>query len=510
MKRSSLVAILGVSAAGAAMLAGLGAGGLGAPAAMAQAAGGAEACSALQSSGLFKDTTVSTAAMVPADAAKTMPAFCEVTGVISPEPRSHIGVVYRLPEGWNGKLLGLGGGGWAGNTAFTTAQDGLRHGYATLQTDAGHVAANVWDTSWAANPAAATDFSYRAMHLMTVTGKAVAARYYGHHQKKTYYQGCSTGGRQGLMEIQRYPADYDAASVGAPVYNLLVQTSAIVRDQTFTAPDAGFSTGQLKTVNDAVLAACDARDGLKDGLLADPRKCAWDPKSIQCKDGQSGDECLTPAQVGALHGVYKGVVLAKGQRASWPLAKGGEVGWPIFLQTSPAKADATNGGGMGSLGKLITGDPDFSIETFKASRDMSRIRDSGFAHQYEANDPKIAAYLKRGGKLLLWHGWSDPGPSPVGTIDYFDKVRHANPKSGQSARLFLLQGVSHCGGGPGPDKMDLLSAIDAWSTTGKPPATMLATKVNSKLSRPICPYPAVAAYKGHGDVNEASSYICKG
>ena len=509
MKRSALVAMLGVSAAGVAVLVGLGAGGLAAKPAMAQAAGGAEACSALQSPGLFKDTTVSSAAIVPADAAKNTPAFCEVTGVISPEPGSHIGVVYRLPEDWNGKLLGLGGGGWSGNIALPTAMEGLRHGYATLQTDAGHAAGNVWDTSWAANPAAATDFAYRAMHLMTVTGKDVAARYYGRHQQKTYYQGCSTGGRQGLMELQRYPADYDAASVGAPVYNLLVQTSAIVRDQTFSAPDAGFTAGQLKMVNDAVLAACDAKDGVKDGLLADPRKCAWDPKSIQCKPGKSGDACLAPAQVQALHSVYKGVVLPNGQRASWPLAKGGETIWSIFVQTSAAKPDATNGGGMGSLGKLITGDPDFSIETFKASRDMSRIRNSDFAHQYEANDPKIAAYLKRGGKLLLWHGWSDPGPSPIGTIAYFDKVRQANPKSGQSARLFLLPGVSHCGGGPGPDKMDLLSAIDAWSTTGHAPATMLATKTTSPLSRPICPYPTVAAYKGHGDVNEASSYICK-
>ena len=248
---------------------------------------------------------------------------------------------------------------------------------------------------------------------------------------------------------------------------------------------------------------------MKDGLLADPRQCAWDPKSIQCKPGQSSAECLSPAQVEALHSVYRGVVLPSGRRASWPLAKGGETGWPVFLQTSPDKPDATNGGGMGSLGKIITGDNSFSIETFKASRDISRIRDSDFARQYEAGDPRIAAYLKRGGKLLLWHGWSDPGPSPVGTIDYFQKVREANPSSGQSTRLFLLPGVSHCGGGPGPDRMDLLSAIDSWSSTGHAPALMVATKANSKLSRPICPYPALAAYKGQGDVNEASSYICK-
>ena len=509
MKRSVFVGLLAVSAAGAAMVVGLGAAGLGLKVSTAHAAEGPQACSALEASGLFKDATFTTK-LVAADPAKAMPAFCEATGTISPVPNSKIGVVYRLPADWNGKLLGLGGGGWAGNVALFTAQEGLRNGYATMQTDGGHTGPNVWDTSWASNPAAATDFAWRAMHLMTVTGKEVAARYYGHKQTKTYYQGCSTGGRQGLMEVQRYPSDYDAVSAGAPVYNLLVQTSAIVRDQTFSAPGAGLTEAQLKMVQEAALGACDAKDGLKDGLIADPRKCAFDPKSLQCKDGQSGEECLSPAQVNALHVAYGGVVGKDGQRASWPLAKGGEEGWSRFLQTSSSGSDATQGGGLGgAIGKLITGDDSFSVATFDASRDMSKIRNSDFAHQYEANDPKIAPFLKRGGKLLLWHGWSDAGPSPMGTIAYYDKVKAANPGGGSSTRLYLLPGVYHCGGGPGPDKLDLLGTIDRWSTTGKGPAVMQAVKVNSKLSRPICPYPTVAAYKGHGDESAPSSYVCK-
>ena len=508
MRRASLVALFAVSAVGAVAALGFEGAGLGARPAMAQAPGGAEACSGLQASGLFKDTTVSSAQMVAAD--KGRPAYCEVTGVISPEARSHIGVVYRLPEGWNGKLLGLGGGGWAGNTRIETADQGLKRGYATLQTDAGHSAANVWDTSWASNPAAATDFAYRAMHLMTVVGKDVAARYYGHRQSKTYYQGCSTGGRQGLMEVQRYPADYDAASIGAPVYNLLVQTSAMVRDQTFAAPGAGFTPEQLNMVQKKALGACDAKDGAEDGVIADPRKCAWDPASIQCKPGQSGDECLSASQVQSLRSAYSGVALPNGQRASWPLAKGGEAGWPIFLQINASRPDATNGGGMGSLGKVITGDETFSLESFRPATDVARIRSSDFARQYEANDPKIAPFLKRGGKLLVWHGWSDSGPSPVGTIAYFDKVRQANPESGQSARLFLLPGVYHCGGGPGPDKVDFLGVLDDWSKTGKAPATLLATKDKTPVSRPICAYPQVAVYQGHGDQDSASSFICEG
>ncbi len=508
MKRSALVSMFAVSAAAAALLAGIGAGELGAHPAMAQAPGGADACHGLEASRLFKDVAIR-ARMVTADPAKAMPAFCEVTGTISPEPRSKIGVVYRLPADWNGKLLGLGGGGWAGNVGLLSAQEGLRSGYATMQTDGGHDSSDVWNTSWASNAAARTDFAWRAMHLMTATGKDVAARFYGRRQRKTYYQGCSTGGRQGLMELQRFPADYDAASIGAPVYNLLVQTSAIVRDQTFSAPGAGFTEAQLATVNKAVLGACDARDGLTDGLIADPRKCAWDPKAIQCAPGRSGDQCLSSTQVDALRSAYTGVVLKNGQRVSWPLAKGGEVGWSRFLQTSNSASDATKGGGLGGdLGKIITGDPNFSVETFTPSRDLAKVRGSDFAREYEA-EPKLSPFLKRGGKVLMWHGWSDAGPSPVGTIAFFEKLRAANPNSGQSARLFLLPGVYHCGSGPGPDKMDLLGAIDSWSTTGKAPATMVAMKASPRLERPICPYPTVAIYKGHGDENAPSSYACK-
>ena len=509
MRRTSLVTLLAVSTASAAAVIALGAGTFTARPAMAQAPGGGDACAGLQAPGLFKETTVSSAQVVAADPAKDRPAYCEVTGVISPEARSHIGVVYRLPEGWNGKIVGFGGGGWAGNTRIETALQALKRGYATAQTDGGHNGPNVWDTSWATNPAAAADFSYRAIHLMTVISKDVAARYYGHRQSKTIYQGCSTGGRMGLMEVQRFPADYDAATVGAPVYNLLVQTSAVVRDQTFSAPGAGVTADQLAMVQKAALGACDARDGARDGIIADPRKCAWNPAALQCKAGQSGDQCLTAPQVHALQSVYAGVVLKNGRRASWGISKGGEVGWPVFLQINSSKPDATNGGGMGSLGKIITGDESFSIESFRPERDIARIRDSQFAHDYEANDPNIAPFIKRGGKLLLWHGWSDPGPSPFGTIEYFDKVKAANPNSGQSVRLFLEPGVYHCGGGPGPDQVDLLSAIDDWSKTGRAPDTLLATKAKSNISRPLCPFPEVALYKGHGDQDAASSYACK-
>lgn len=506
VERSRLIALIGLCGASAAVLA-ASAGVLAPKPARAEAAGGA--CAALTAPGLFPQTTVASAVAIAADAGKHAPAYCEVTAVISPAPGSKIGVVYRLPEGWNGKLLGLGGGGWAGNVRIESAWQGLTRGYATAQTDGGHNGPSVWDTSWAANPESASDFAWRAIHLMTVVGKDVVSRYYGHAEAKAYYQGCSTGGRMGLMEVQRFPEDYDAVIAGAPVYNLLVQTSAVVRNQLFNAPGAGFTADQLAMVNKAVLDACDAQDGAADGILADPAKCGWDPAALQCKTGQTGPSCLTEPQVNALRAAYRGVQTMDGRTAAWPLAKGGEAGWSRFMSINGASQDATNGGGMGSLGKIITGDPGFDVAKFDPGSDLSRIRASSFAKEYEASDPAIGAFIRHGGKLLLWHGWSDPGPSPFGTIRYFQQVQGTAPGADESVKLFLAPGVYHCGGGPGPDQIDLLGALDDWARTGHAPATLLATKVGAKISRPLCPYPAMPYYKGSGDQDAASSFECR-
>ena len=477
------------------------------PVAGAAAPGGA--CAALKAPGLFADTTVQDAHAVAADAGKGLPGYCELSAVISPVQGSAIGVVYRLPEGWNGKLLGLGGGGWAGNLRIESAAEGLKRGYATLQTDGGHPTTSVWDTAWAANPESITDFAYRAIHLMTVVGKQAAAKYYGRPQDKTYYQGCSTGGRQGLMEAQRFPDDYDGEITGAPVYNLLVQTSAVIRNQTFALIGSGVTADQLKLVNDAVLKACDGADGLEDGVIADPSRCAWDPSQVQCKPGElPGPGCLSLAQVEAVRRAYTGVKLSDGSVAAWPMARGGEVGWPVFMQISSSTRDSSNGGGFGGLRGPLLGDPNFDMSTFSAERDVPKVRASDFAKAYEANDPKLSAFTAHGGKLLMWHGWSDPGPSPVGTITYYNQVRASTPAAKTGVRLFMAPGVYHCGGGPGPDRIDLLTALDQWVTTGVPPATLIATKTSSKLSRPLCPYPQVALYKGAGDPDDAASFSC--
>jgi feruloyl esterase len=467
---------------------------------------------------LFERTTITAAKAIPADASKKLPAFCEVTGSVTPVPGSNIGVVYRLPDSWNGKMLGLGGGGWAGNTRLETAAPGLAEGYATAQTNGGHDVDNVWDTAWASNPEAATDFSYRAIHVMTDIGKSVVAKYYGRAQSRAYFQGCSTGGRQGLMEVQRFPSDYNGVVSGAPVYTLTTQTMSLVRNKTFARADASLTEAQLKRLNEAALAACDAQDGLADGIVTDPRTCKFDPAAAQCKDGGTGADCLSKSQVAVVRSIYSGVKTAKGETASYPLTRGSEAGWSRFIATgAPATSasfvNGTAGAGLGGLRAIIFRNPDFDLSSFDPDRDYRTVRASAFAKEYEAANPDISAFVKAGGKLLLWHGFDDPGPSPFATIEYFEGVqRTTGSKVGPldaSARLFLVPGVYHCRGGPGADQFDAVAALDRWVEKGSAPEKLIATRADGALSRPLCVYPALPRYNGTGDPKSADSFSCK-
>lgn len=518
MKRRKSLAIIHLLLNAAAL------GSLLAGSAVAEAADTHAACSSLATVRSFKDTTITSARTIGADPTTKTPVFCEVTGVITPAPGSRITVVYRLPESWNGKMVGLGGGGWAGNLTLDrsgarmyTAAVNLSRGYATAQTDGGHDTTNVWDTSWAANPESVTDFSYRAVHLMTSVGKAVIAKYYGHPQTRAYFQGCSTGGRQGLMEVQKFPDDYNGVIAGAPVYSLLTQTSALVRNEAFAASGAGLSETQMTRLHEAALAACDAQDGIKDGIVTDPRACGFDPIVLQCKDGAPTEDCFSPAQVAAVRSVYAGVKTADGRIASYPLSRGGEGGWSRFVSIAPppgAKVGTGDAGnGLGGLRKALFGNPDYDLTSFDAERDLQMARSGAFAGMYEAKNPDISPFIAHGGKLLLWHGFDDPGPSPLATIEYYENVRHTTGAQtaalDSSLRLFILSGVYHCRGGPGADGFDSLTALDRWVEAGQAPDTVVASREDGKLSRPLCAYPTLARYKGPGDAAEAGNFECK-
>jgi feruloyl esterase len=474
-------------------------------------------CASLKAHGLFADTTVASAAMVAGDPAKNAPAYCEVKGDISPNAKSHIGVVFRLPEGWNGRVLGIGGGGWQGDTNLRTALPGLNRGYATLQTNGGHEPAPgggfaaAFDSSWAKdNPEGVADFAYRAVHLTAVVGKQVAARYYAKPLQIAVFQGCSTGGRMALMEAHRFPDDYSAIVAGAPVFNLGVQTAGLVKGRLFTTQKTGLSDGQVKTITAAVLDACDALDGVKDGLITDPRACKWDPSAIQCKPGQAAsDACLSPEQAGALRRAYADVRGSDGKVVVYGLSRGGEPGWGVFVATKPGPAPTgASAAGGNPLNAYIYGDANYDEAKFNPVTDTAKVRSSAFAKEYESDDPDIRPFLAKGGKLILWHGLSDPGPSPYATIAYYDAVKTI-AGADAAVRLFAAPGVGHCGGGTGAASFDTLAAMDDWIATGAAPEVIAASNPQKGFTRPLCAWPALPFYKGEGDPNAAASFACR-
>jgi feruloyl esterase len=473
-------------------------------------------CATLASGATFPNTTITAAQDVAADAPRGLPAFCEARVVISPVPGSHITAVYRMPASWNGRVLGIGGGGFAGNLTLDAAADGLKRGYAVIQNDLGHPSAGALDPSFAILPDGTPntdgiiDFGHRATHLATLVGKQVIATFYGRRADRAYWQGCSTGGRQGLAEVQRYPDDYDGVIAGAPVYTPLVYSNAILRVQAFHAkPESNLLPVQVPLIQKAVLAACDAKDGVTDGILTDPRACTWDPGALACKPGVNASaECLSTAQVETVRRVYAGVKTIDGQYAAMPLMRGGESDWVTRMIGTPAQPLGLNSVlGAPFMAFIVKHDPTYDIMTFDPNRDMAALR-SGAALQVHQENPDISAFVARGGKLLLWHGFNDPGPSPLSTIEYFEAVKKSVPASSESIRLFLAPGVLHCGGGSGPDRLDTLTALEQWVEQGKAPASMVATKARSTLSRPLCAYPQVAKYRGSGDPNDAASFTC--
>ena len=473
------------------------------------------ACHTLTAPGLFKDTRIASAEMVGAAGPPGGVAYCEVKGVMSPVAGSHIGVVFRLPETWNGRVLGIGGGGWQGNVTLQAAEPGLARGYATLQTNGGHdvptgladARAAAFDNSWAKdNPEGVKDFAWRAVHLTSVIGKDVAARYYGKPLQLAVFQGCSTGGRMALMEAHRFPDDYNAIVAGAPVFNLQVQTAGLVKGRLFTTAKTGLTDGQIKTINTAVLDACDALDGLKDGIVTDPRACRWDPSAIQCKPGEAAsDACLTSEQAGAVRRAYADVRGADGKIVVYGLARSGEAGWSVFVATRPRPPAPA---APNPLNAYIYGDANYNEASFDPAKDTARVRSTAFAKDYESDDPDIRPFLGKGGKLLLWHGYDDPGPSPFATTAYYEAVKRT-AGAGAAVRLFLAPGVYHCGGGPGANKFDTLAAMDGWIASNTAPEVIPASNPQLGFTRPLCAWPALAFYRGSGDPKDAASFACR-
>jgi feruloyl esterase len=483
---------------------------------------------------LPRDLAVSTSA-VWKPAVGDLPAYCEVSAILSPASGSHIGVVYRLPDHWNGRLLGLGGGGQAGNVTLEFAAEPLRLGYATAQTDAGHPSSNPWNTDWSmlangeVNWPSVEDFAYRAIHVMTVAGKDVVEHHYGKRADHAYFQGCSTGGRQALMEAQRFPADYDGIISGAPVYDQRVANSLVNSGRAFADPASKLDTAAIALVNAAVLRACDGLDGLADGIVTDPGRCHWDPAELACR-GTTHD-CLTDQQVIAVRRAYDPIHSPDGRTAAFGLPRGAELSaFPLYMKWG---GDLPNIVGMTQERAFTFEDPQYNFSNWDVGRDYFRIRTTPFALIYDAANPDLSEFVARGGRLIVWHGLYDQLPRAPATIEYVRRAtavtdallaaQGSENKAATGIRLFLLPGVSHCTGGPGADSFDGLDAITTWVEKGSPPDHLTAVRQDKELpmaqaarvkgapilmSRPMCAYPDLPYYRGKGDPSRAESFIC--
>jgi feruloyl esterase len=442
---------------------------------------------------------------------KDLPAFCRVTATLKPSSDSDIKIEVWLPTidsnqktDWNQKYEAVGNGGWAGVISYSALADALRDGYATSSTDTGHVGGS---GSFAlGHPEKLIDFGWRSQHEMTLKSKAIIAAFYGSGVRLSYWNGCSTGGRQGLKEAQRFPADYDGIIAGAPANRTALAlwiASAQLKDPASYIPPAKYPL-----IHQAVVAACDALDGVKDGLIQDPTRCRFDPKVIECKGGDGAD-CLTAAQVETVRKSYAEAVNPRtGQNLFPALTPGSELGWATLggPQPSPIILDHYK--------YVVFKNPDWDWRTFDFDKDVVRAEEPENVVM-NSTDPNLGPFFARHGKLLMYHGWADPNISPLATIQYYKSVMDTmggEKKTSDSVRLFLAPGMGHCGGGEGPNKMDLEGAIDQWVDKGAAPDKIIASHATAgkvDRTRPLCPYPQVAQYKGSGSIDEAANFSCK-
>ena len=444
-----------------------------------------------------------------ADAFTNLPAFCRVAATLTPSGDSDIKIEVWLPasasgEGaWNGKLLAVGNGAWAGNISYPAMATAVLAGYATVSTDTGHVGGNA--NFMVGHPEKLVDFEERAVHEMTVTAKAIASTYYGNAPQRAYFNGCSTGGRQALTEAQRYPLDFDAIVAGAPANFAKRQTfgqiwlwQATHRDEaSLITPD------KFVVLHKAAVAQCDALDGVKDGVIENPTKCKFDPKTIQCA-GPDGPDCLTAPQVEAARKIYAGASHAKTHELLYPgLEPGSELGWNMSVAARPV------GYAEDFFKYIVFKDEKWDPKALNYDGDL--VTTDKTSTGLNAIDANLNPFVEHGGKLLIYHGWSDPGIPPSNSVNYYQSVLKVTKNAHESVRLFMVPGMNHCGGGDGTTSFDMVAAVDKWVATKAAPSRIPASKADGTAvrTRPLCAYPAAASYKGTGSTDEAANFVCK-
>ncbi len=537
---------------------------LGCGMALAPAAHATTACSVGAIEALAVDgVTVVTATAV--DASATAPAYCDVVGQLNTSggdaPEGSAGFELRLPANWNKKFLFFGVGGLAGSTYadfsanFADRQIALAKGYATAITDAGHLA-GVTDASWALiapgqpDDAKLADYYYRATHEVTVVGKAITQKFFDQQDiQEAYFDGCSNGGRQALVEATQFPADYDGIIAGDPFFDIRSVLGAVRLSKQQLSPETYIPATLLPTVDAAINASCDKVDGVVDTLIQNPGACHFNPYSLVCKPAQT-DSCLSPGQAQTLHDyfspirdavgglVYPGFAVSNlSTSATGPFAEGGADLWTTGFvpPTDFAAAEPWGNAGFSPapvgyqfgdhiIQSIVARDPTYDIRSYPVSKsgyigfDALASFDARTAAG-DASDPaSYGPFIQRGRKLIIYHGYSDPALTPFRTINLYHQLAANAGGYGplqQSVALFMVPGMQHCYGGPGPNVFDTLTPLEGWVEQGVAPASIQAAHyVNDDPAKPVdrtmplCPYPTEATYAGSGDVTSAANWSC--
>jgi hypothetical protein len=471
-----------------------------------------------------------------------LPAFCRIQGVLRPTADSEIGLEVWLPaENWSGRFQGVGNGGFAGSIPLSGLASALRSGDAAAASDTGHRDGGT-GARWALGHwEKVVDFGWRAVHLTAVAGKKLAEAYYGAAPRKSYFVSCSNGGRQGLMEAQRFPDDYDGIIAGAPAYNWTgLFTGFVWNAQRLSLPGAAIPAAKTSAIASAVLAQCDKLDGLADGLLADPRQCRFDPAVLRCAPGET-DSCLTDPQIAALRDIYRGPRTPDGRQIYFGFPPGsetapGSAGWDAWIFGLAPGASIQNAFGSNFVKYVVGAPEDWTPGTFDFGRDFDRVQERT-ATTFNATDPDLSRFAARGGKLILFHGWSDAAIPAQGTLAYRDAViaTMGAERADEFLRTFMVPGMHHCAGGAGPSEFgqggpspgdgdpatSLSAALRAWVEEGRAPAQVVARQA-SPLGQPpaappsaavrtglICAWPQRAELVAGGDPLRAESYRCR-
>jgi hypothetical protein len=470
-----------------------------------------------------KDIAMITAATMPAD--PSAPAHCRVTGLLSPE----IAFEVSMPAKWNGRFYMIGNGGLAGEAMddpgrVAQRNEALKLGFAFAQTNTGHDARKEPSGTFVLNnPQKAIDYAWRAVHLTAITTKDITRDYYGKSVSHAYWNSCSNGGRQGLLEAQRFPDDFDGIVANAPWVDQTGFTIGAMWNEKALS-EAPVTPAKLAMVGRKVMDKCDAIDGLKDGLIDDPRKCSFDPARDvpACTAGSDGADCLTAAQAAAIAKVYSGP-MSNGKRFFPGYMPGSEAvmagrggdgsGWlNLIVSTQPAAKPADFNLAEGTMRFLVFKPPmpDYDYKTFDFDRDTHLLDD--WSKQADAKNPDLSKFHKRGGKLIMTYGWADSILQPLMGVNYYEQ---ATAKNGSDTagffRLFMVPGMAHCGGGVGPDRNDAVTAVVDWVEKQTAPNSIVASRVvNNQVvrTRPLCPYPQVARYSGQGSIDEAANFRC--